>query len=114
MARTPWPWESEAEAVEKAAALTDASTEGRRRMVARLSSPLAEFREMDAAFRETDDKSFAVKRELSIRKGNMRAFTKARELISGRLSDDRSRRLGLMRKLKMQPFKPEELNNGSA
>lgn len=108
MPRTPWPWESEVEAAGKAAALADASTEGRRHMAARLASPLAEFREMDAAFRETDDKSFAVKRELSVRRGNMRAFTKAREIISGRLADDRSRRLGLMRKLKMQPFRPEE------
>lgn len=107
MFRTPWPWETAEEAEAKERELRERMARGSA-LLRRDASALSEFKEMDAAFAETDDKSFAVKREIACRKENARVFAKARERISGRLADDRIRRNDLMRKLGMQPFSPQE------
>lgn len=113
MSRTPWPWETDEEAARKERELRDAGIEGSRKRAARDASELAAFREHDTAYRETEDKQYAVKREVAIRKEGTRAFTKARESVSGRLWEDSERRKRLMRDLGMEPLrKGEWLNNG--
>jgi hypothetical protein len=109
MPRTPWPWESEEEAERKAAEFRRIGIEGAHRLARRRASELAEFNEFEAAYRDTDDNSFAVKRDVAARKNGMRVFEKAREKISGRLHDDRARRKRLMRDLGMGPL---ELGKG--
>jgi len=112
MPRTPWPWESAEEAMEKEFALRDAAACGLRARAARDASEMAAFREFDIAYRETEDKSYAVKRDIAVRKEGMRAFTKARQRLSGRLWEDRERQKRLMRDLHMEPFsKGEWLNH---
>lgn len=73
-------------------------------------SRMAEFREADAAYRETGDKKHATWRHNAMRSRDMREsdYTKAQEMVTGRALDELEKSKKLIARLGASEWKREE------
>jgi len=75
-----------------------------RRSARERRSRMTEYREADAAYRETGNKNHALWRFHAMRSPDMRDsdFVRAIEEVEGRAEDDRNRAMGLAKKYKLE------------